>query len=105
VALVPNLVLSVILIPDHGAIGAAVAAVAGAAVLVTIVVARTAGLFGRINLGRVLAAPMAAGAAMAACAVALSGAPWLVAALASAAAYCGAFLVLGRGLFRAIKLR
>ena len=46
VALVPNLGLSVILIPPHGAEGAAIAAVAGAAVLTSLAVPRTARLFG-----------------------------------------------------------
>ena len=46
VALVPNAVLALVLIPAHGANGAAIAALAGAAVLVTLALPRTARLVG-----------------------------------------------------------
>ena len=81
IALVPNLVLSLILIPSHGAVGAAIAAVASAAFLVAMVVPRTARLFGPVAVVRMVAAPIGAGLAMAACAAALSGLPWVVSAL------------------------
>jgi O-antigen/teichoic acid export membrane protein len=96
VALVPYLVLSVILIPTYGANGAAIAAVAAAALLATMVVRRTARLFGSVAFLRVLAAPIAAGVAMALCATALSPAPWIAAAIASLATYGGTFLVIER---------
>lgn len=96
VALVPNLVLSVILIPPHGAEGAAIAAVAAAAVLTSIAVPRTARLFGSVSLLRVLPAPLAAGSAMALCAAALTDIPWVPAAIASAAVYAATFLALER---------
>jgi O-antigen/teichoic acid export membrane protein len=96
IALVPNLVLSALLIPPHGANGAAIAAVAASALLVVLVVPRTAQLFGSVAWGRILAAPVAAGAAMAATATVLSSAPWVLAALVSAAVYSAAFLVIER---------
>ena len=96
IALVPNVLLSALLIPSHGAIGAAIAAVAAAALLGTLTVPRTARLFGSVAFARVLGAPLAAGAAMALCAAALSGAPWVVALLASGAVYAGAFLAVER---------
>ena len=96
VALVPNLVLSVILIPPHGADGAAIAAVAAAAVLTSISVPRTARLFGSVSLLRVLPAPLAAGSAMALCAAALPDIPWVLGAIAAAAAYAATFLALER---------
>ena len=45
---------------------------------------------------RVLAAPLAAGVAMALCAAALSGLPWIGAAIGSVATYAAAFLVIER---------
>jgi O-antigen/teichoic acid export membrane protein len=96
VALVPNLVLSAILIPADGANGAAIAAVAAAALLVVLVVPRTARLFGPMAWGRMVAAPVAAGAAMAAAATALSFVPWVPAALLSGAVYAAAFLAVER---------
>ena len=96
IALVPNLVLSALLIPPHGANGAAIAAVAASSLLVVLVVPRTAQLFGSVAWGRILAAPVAAGAAMAATATVLSSAPWVLAALVSAAVYSAAFLVIER---------
>ena len=94
IALVPNLVLSIILIPSDGANGAAIAAVAGAAVLVALALPRTARLFGRLPVARIFIAPLAAGAAMAACALALSAIPWIVAAVVSVAAYALVFLAI-----------
>lgn len=94
IGLVPNVALSIILIPSHGANGAAIAAVAGAAVLVALALPRTARLFGRLPVARIFIAPLAAGAAMAACALALSAIPWVVAAIISLAAYALVFLVL-----------
>jgi O-antigen/teichoic acid export membrane protein len=96
VALVPNVALSAILIPAHGANGAAIAAVAAAALLAAMTVPRTARLFGAISWWRVVVAPAAAGAAMVLCAAALSGAPWVAAAVASLATYAAAFLVVER---------
>jgi O-antigen/teichoic acid export membrane protein len=96
VALVPNLLLSVILIPPHGADGAAIAAVAAAALLVTIAVPRTARLFGSVSFLRVLPAPLVAGAVMALSAAALSGIPWVAAAVASVLIYGAAFLAVER---------
>jgi O-antigen/teichoic acid export membrane protein len=96
VALVPNVGLSIVLIPEYGAKGAAIAAVAGAALLVTLSAPRTGRLFGRIAVARMLGAPLGAGAAMALCAVALSGIWWIAAAIAALAVYAGAFLVLER---------
>jgi O-antigen/teichoic acid export membrane protein len=96
VALVPNLVLSVLLIPPHGADGAAIAAVASAALLVVLVVPRTARLFGSVAWGRIVVAPVVAGLAMAAAATLLSAVPWVLAALASAGVYSAAFLVVER---------
>jgi O-antigen/teichoic acid export membrane protein len=95
-ALVPNAVLALVLIPAHGANGAAIAALAGAAVLVTLVLPRTARLVGAGGYVRVLAAPLAAGAAMALCAAALSGLPWIPAAIGSVATYAAVFLVIER---------
>ena len=95
-ALVPNAILALVLIPGHGADGAAIAALAGAAVLVTLALPRTARLVGAGGFVRVLAAPLAAGAAMALCAAALSGLPWIPAAIGSVAAYAAAFLALER---------
>ena len=45
---------------------------------------------------RVLAAPLAAGAAMALCTAALSGLPWMPAAIGSVGAYAAAFLAAER---------
>jgi O-antigen/teichoic acid export membrane protein len=95
-ALVPNAVLALVLIPGHGADGAAIAALAGAAVLVTLALPRTARLVGAGGFVRVLAAPLAGGAAMALCAAALSGLPWIAAAIGSVAAYNAAFLAIER---------
>lgn len=92
VALVPSIVLSVVLIPSHGAEGAAIAAVGGAALLVTMALTRTARLFGSLSLVRILVAPAGAAAVMAGCAAALSGAPWVPAAIASVTAYAAVFL-------------
>jgi O-antigen/teichoic acid export membrane protein len=96
VALVPNAVLALVLIPGHGADGAAIAALAGAAVLVTLVLPRTARLVGAGVSVRALAAPLAGGAAMALCAAALSGLPWIPAAIVSVAVYAAAFLAIER---------
>jgi len=96
IALVPNIALSVILIPSHGANGAAIAAVAAAALLVAMVVPRTARLLGRIGYVRIVAAPLGAGAAMALCATALSGLPWIAAAIAALLTYAAAFLLIER---------
>jgi O-antigen/teichoic acid export membrane protein len=96
VALVPNSVLALVLIPGHGAVGAAIAALAGAAVLVTLALPRTARLVGAGGYLRGLAAPLAGAAAMALCAAALSGLPWIPAAIASVAVYAGALLVIER---------
>jgi O-antigen/teichoic acid export membrane protein len=96
IALVPNVVLSVILIPSHGANGAAIAAVAAAALLMAMVVPRTARLFGRIGYVRIVAAPLGAGAAMALCAAGLSGLPWIAAAIAAVVTYAAAFLLIER---------
>jgi O-antigen/teichoic acid export membrane protein len=93
-ALVPNAVLALVLIPGHGAVGAAIAALAGAAVLVTLVLPRTARLVGAGGFVRMFAAPLAAGAVMALCTVALSGLPSIPAAFGSVAAYAAAFLVI-----------
>ncbi len=95
-ALVPNVVLSILLIPPHGAQGAAIAALAANTLLVAIMVPRTARLAGSTAWPRALAAPVAAGLAMAAAAAALSGIPWVPAALVSLAAYAGAFLLFER---------
>lgn len=95
-ALIPNLLLSVILIPSHGANGAAIAAVAGAVLLAALVVPLTARLFGALSVVHVLAAPLVAGAAMALCAAVLSGLPWVPAAIASMAVYAAVFLALER---------
>ena len=54
------------------------------------------GLFGAGGFVRVLAAPLAAGAAMALCAAALSGLPWVPAAIGSVAVYAAAFLAIER---------
>jgi O-antigen/teichoic acid export membrane protein len=94
-ALVPNAVLALVLIPGHGANGAAIAALAGAAVLVALALPRTARLVGAGFL-RGLAAPLAGAAAMALSALALSGLPWIAAAIASVAVYAGVFLVIER---------
>jgi O-antigen/teichoic acid export membrane protein len=96
IALVPNLALALILIPSHGATGAAIAAVASAALLVAMVLPRTAGLFGGAGFARIFAAPIGAGVAMALCAAALSPVPWVVAAVVSVIAYAGAFLIIER---------
>jgi O-antigen/teichoic acid export membrane protein len=95
-ALVPNAVLALVLVPGHGADGAAIAALAGAAVLVVLTVPRTARLVGAGGVVRILAAPLAGGAAMALCAAALSALPWVPAAIGSVAAYAAAFLVFER---------
>jgi O-antigen/teichoic acid export membrane protein len=92
IALVPNLALSAILIPRHEGNGAAITAVAAAGVLVALLLLRTGRLFGKVAATRVLTAPLAAGAAMAACALGLGGLPWVVAAVASLAAYAAVFL-------------
>ena len=91
-ALVPNAVLALVLIPGHGADGAAIAALAGAAVLVTLALPRTARLVGAGGYVRMLGAPLAGGAAMALCAAALSGLPWIPAAIGSVVVYAAAFL-------------
>jgi O-antigen/teichoic acid export membrane protein len=96
IALVPNIALSVILIPSHGANGAAIAAVAAAALLVAMVVPRTARLFGPVGYARILVAPIGAGVAMALCAAALSGLPWVAAAIVSVVTYAAAFLLIER---------
>ena len=95
-ALVPNAVLALVLIPEHGADGAAIAALAGAAVVVALVLPRTARLVGAGGSPRVLAAPLAAGVAMALCAAALSGLPWVPAAIGAVAVYAAAFLAVER---------
>jgi O-antigen/teichoic acid export membrane protein len=96
VALVPNVVLSVVLIPRYGAEGAAIAAVSGAALLVALAAPRTGRLLGGVAVLTTVGAPLAAGAAMALCAVVLSGAPWIAAAIASVVIYGVAFLALER---------
>jgi O-antigen/teichoic acid export membrane protein len=94
--LVPLVVLSLVLIPAEGANGAAIAAsVAGACVAVVAVV-RTAHLLGRVSWVRVTTAPVAAGTVMALCAAALSGVPWVAAAIASAVTYGATFLLVER---------
>jgi len=95
-ALAPNAVLALVLIPAYGADGAAIAALAGAAVLLALALPRTARLVGAGGFVRVLPAPLAAGAAMALCAAALSGLPWIPAAIGSVAAYAAAFLAIER---------
>ena len=95
-AFVPNIVLSVILIPDHGANGAAIAALATAITQTVICMPRVARLVGGVSYVRMFAAPLAAGAVMALCAAALSAAPWLVAATVSAVVYATAFLAIER---------
>ena len=62
----------------------------------TLVLPRTARLVGAGGYVRVLAAPLAAGAAMALCAAALSGLPWVGAAIGSVASYAAVFLVIER---------
>ena len=96
VALVPNAVLALVLIPGHGADGAAIAALAGAAVLVALALPRTARLVGAGGFVRVLAAPLGGGCGDGACAAALSGLPWIPAAIGSVATYAAAFLVIER---------
>jgi O-antigen/teichoic acid export membrane protein len=96
IALVPNLALSVILIPAYGAKGAAIAAVAAAALLDLLVVPRTARLLGSKSYARGLAAPLGAGAVMALCAIALGGLPWVASAIVAVIAYAVAFLLIER---------
>jgi hypothetical protein len=64
--------------------------------LIAIVVPRTARLLGPVRYAGLLAAPLGAGAAMALCSVALSGLPWIAAALASVVTYAGVFLLIER---------
>lgn len=96
VAFVPNLVLSLVLIPPYGENGAAIAALVAAVALTAMVTPRAARMLGDVSWVRILATPIAAGAAMAACAVALSGAPWVAAAIASVVAYAVTFLAVER---------
>jgi O-antigen/teichoic acid export membrane protein len=96
VAFVPNVVLSLILIPAYGENGAAIAALATAVVLAAIVTPRAARILGTVSFARMLSTPLVAGAAMALCAVALSGAPWVAAAIASLAVYAATFLLAER---------
>jgi O-antigen/teichoic acid export membrane protein len=95
-ALVPLVVLSLVLIPDKGANGAAIAAAAAAACVTSFALIRTARLLGSVSWVRVIAAPVAAGTAMALCAGALSGAPWVAAAIASLVTYGLTFLLVER---------
>jgi len=99
VAIVTTLVLSFVLIPAHGGIGAAVTAVASGAVLAVLSIAVTTHLVGSISTLRVVVAPLAAGASMALVAIALSGAPWVGAAVISTVVYGAAFLAIERILF------
>ena len=62
----------------------------------TLVLPRTARLVGAGGSPRVLAAPLAAGVAMALCAAALSGLPWVPAAIGAVAVYAAAFLAVER---------
>jgi O-antigen/teichoic acid export membrane protein len=96
VAFVPNLVLSVLLIPPYGENGAAIAALASAVVLAVIVTPRAARMLGTVSFMRMLATPLAAAAAMALCALALSSTPWVAAAIASVVVYAVAFLLIER---------
>jgi O-antigen/teichoic acid export membrane protein len=96
IALVPNVALSVILIPAYGATGAAIAAVAAAALLDLLVIPRTARLLGSARYLRVLLAPLGAGAVMALFATALAGVPWVAGALVAAIGYAAAFLLIER---------
>jgi hypothetical protein len=59
----------------------------------------TARVLGSVSLLRAAAAPLGAGIAMVLVALALSGAPWVPAALLSIAAYAGAFLAIERSFF------
>lgn len=93
-ALVPNVVLVIALVPRYGADGAAIAAVTGAAVLLALVLPRTARLVGAGRPARVVAAPLAGAAAMTLCAAALSPVPWILTAVCSVAAYAATFLVI-----------
>jgi O-antigen/teichoic acid export membrane protein len=95
-ALVPNLVLSAVLIPSNGADGAAIAALSANSLLVALMLPRTARLVGSTGWLRALAAPAAAGLVMAVCVEALSGVPWVAAAIVSGAAYAAAFLTFER---------
>jgi O-antigen/teichoic acid export membrane protein len=96
VAYVPNVLLSLILIPAYGENGAAIAALSTAVVLAAIVTPRAARILGTVSFIRMLSTPLVAGAAMALCAVALSGAPWVAAAIASVAVYAATFLLAER---------
>jgi O-antigen/teichoic acid export membrane protein len=96
VGLVPLLVLSFALIPSEGATGAAIAAVAAAGCATSVSVVRTARLLGGVSWVRIVAAPAVAGTVMALCATALSGAPWVAAAVASLMVYGATFLLVER---------
>lgn len=98
-SIVLNAVLSVVLIPDHGAIGAAAATVPSVALLAILTVTSTSRLTGAISLSRTLSAPIAAAAVGAAVAVGLAGIPWIVAAIAVVAAYLATFTLVERLIF------
>jgi len=96
IALVPNVVLSALLIPPHGATGAAIAAAAAAACVTGLAVPRTARVLGRVSWARVAFAPLAAATAMAGCAAALGPLPWVATAVTSVLAYGVTFLLVER---------
>ena len=95
-AILLTVVLALILMPDHGAVGAAIATVPAAAALGLLAVGATVKVVGPVNPLRVLVAPLLAGGALAGVASVLSGAPWPLAAALALAAYALVFLAIER---------
>jgi O-antigen/teichoic acid export membrane protein len=98
VVLMLNIALNAVLIPEYGASGAAFTAALSSLVLLALgfVLVRT--LTGRVRLLRMLGAPFAAGAAMAAL-VLLAGLPAVPEALLGGLAYLAAFFAFERRVF------
>ena len=91
VAIALTLILAFILIPEHGALGAALTTVPAAASLSLMTISSTVRLVGPVSAIRVMGAPLLAGGALALLAVALAGAPWLLSALLALGVYAAVF--------------
>ena len=89
-----TLVLALVLMPTHGAVGAALTTLPAATALALMTIGTTVRVVGPIDPFRVLTAPLLAGATLTGVAILLSGVPWPVAAGLALAAYAIAFLAI-----------
>ena len=96
VAIVLTIALALVLIPEHGALGAALTTVPAAVALTLGTIAATTRIVGRPNPVRVLAAPALAGLGFAAATLVAAALPWVPAALLALAAYGIVFLAVER---------